>query len=68
MEAGQIFNGYILDKQLGRGGMAEVWAAREGEKNQAVALKILLTEFVNNAAVKDRFEREARLTLLSGAR
>src|SRR3979411_1319437 len=46
---------YRLDELLGRGGMAEVWAATDTELGRRVALK-LLAPSADNA----RFEREAR--------
>lgn len=67
MEAGQIIDGYVFEKQLGRGGMAEVWAAREVGSTESFAIKILLPEFVHNNSIKQRFEREARLTLITEA-
>lgn len=68
MEAGQTIDGYVFEKQLGRGGMAEVWAARETGSKESVAVKILLPEFVNNNSIRQRFEREAKLTLITEAR
>lgn len=46
---------YRLDKVLGRGGMSEVWRAKDLELGRMVALKLLGPD-----ADRARFEREAR--------
>src|SRR5664279_3551033 len=46
---------YRLEKQLGHGGMSEVWAATDTELERRVALKLLAPD-----ADTARFEREAR--------
>jgi len=54
---------YEIRELLGRGGMGEVWSARETATGREVAIKILVPTAVddgNDAAVA-RFQREARL-------
>jgi serine/threonine-protein kinase len=46
---------FELERLLGRGGMSEVWLARDHELERAVAVKLLL-----GAGTVPRFEREAR--------
>jgi serine/threonine protein kinase len=46
---------YRLDERIATGGMAEVWAAYDGELDRPVALKLLL-----RSADPARFSREAR--------
>jgi TolB-like protein/tetratricopeptide (TPR) repeat protein len=50
---------YVIERELGRGGMATVYLARDLKHSRPVALKILLPEL---AAVlgPDRFQREIR--------
>src|SRR6266699_957827 len=45
---------YEIVSQLGKGGMGEVWRARDPRLNREVAIKVSAQQFT------DRFEREAR--------
>jgi len=40
--------------------MGEVWKARDTRLDRSVAIKVLPAEFVQNAQLKSRFEREAK--------
>src|SRR5512145_1103442 len=52
---------YTLERELGRGGMATVWLARDLKHDRAVALKVLRPE-VAQALGPERFLREIELT------
>src|SRR5581483_5532761 len=52
---------YEVERELGRGGMAIVYKAREIELDRTVALKVLPPELGPVGSVADRFKREARL-------
>jgi serine/threonine protein kinase len=52
---------YEVERELGRGGMAIVYKAREIELDRQVALKVLPPELGPVGTVADRFKREARL-------
>ena len=52
---------YEVERELGRGGMAIVYQARETELDRMVALKVLPPELGPVGSVADRFKREARL-------
>ena len=52
---------YTVDRELGRGGMASVWLARDHRLDRPVAIKVLHPELAGAIGV-DRFLREIRLT------
>lgn len=51
---------YVLERELGRGGAAVVYLAREVELDRRVALKVLPPERAANTELRARFLREAR--------
>jgi serine/threonine-protein kinase len=52
---------YELDRQLGRGGAATVWLARDTLLERPVAVKILTEGLIEDRAWIARFKREARV-------
>ncbi len=55
-----VFNGrYQLHHRLGRGGMAEVYLARDQLLDRPVAVKVLFPEFATDPSFVERFRREA---------
>src|SRR6478752_4467834 len=56
-----VLNGrYELQRRVGRGGMAEVFRARDQLLDRVVAVKILFHEFAADPAFVARFRREAQ--------
>ncbi len=56
-----LANRYALERELGRGGMATVWLARDLRHERLVAVKVIHPELAGAIGV-DRFIREVRLT------
>src|SRR5215813_13596656 len=59
-EAGQQIQNYRIARQLGSGGMGEVYLADDIRLNRKVALKLLPPHFTVNPDRVRRFERESR--------
>lgn len=51
---------YELQRRVGRGGMAEVFLARDRLLDRPVAIKILFPEFATDPSFVERFKREAQ--------
>ncbi|MEO6587982.1 MAG: protein kinase [Pyrinomonadaceae bacterium] len=60
MLIGKQFGRYEIRKQIGVGGMGEVYLANDAELERDVAVKILSSEFSNDVERKNRFRQEAR--------
>jgi eukaryotic-like serine/threonine-protein kinase len=58
--AGALRDRYVLERELGRGGMATVFLAHDVKHDRPVALKVLLPELAASLG-PDRFQREIRL-------
>ena len=56
-----VFNGrYELLRRIARGGMADVYLARDASLDRQVAVKVLFPEFANDRSFVERFRREAK--------
>lgn len=60
----QMIGRFVVEYMLGRGGMGEVYKARDPENNRYVALKVLDTRSYDDPDVLKRFEREAKAALV----
>jgi len=58
---GQTVNGYEILNQVGQGGMATVYLARQQSMNRHAALKFLPSVFMHDDAYLQRFEREVKI-------
>src|SRR5215212_8253697 len=59
--ASSLAGRYVLERELGRGGMATVYLARDVRHDRSVALKVLHPELAATVG-PERFLREIRLT------
>jgi serine/threonine-protein kinase len=58
---GSLFAGrYEIIEKLGKGGMGEVYKARDSRLDRIVAIKVMPPTLASNAELRSRFEREAR--------
>ncbi|HET6509540.1 MAG TPA: protein kinase [Baekduia sp.] len=62
LSTGSEFAGCRIEGVLGRGGMGVIYRATELRLGRPVALKLIATEQASDPDVRERFEREARLT------
>ena len=62
LQAGTMVSHYEIIKQIGVGGMGEVYLARDTKLNRQVALKFLSSHFIPDEDFKKRFIREAEAT------
>src|SRR3954452_12570257 len=62
LDTGSEFAGCRIEGVLGRGGMGVIYRAPELRLGRPVALKLIATEQAADPDVRERFEREARLT------
>jgi serine/threonine-protein kinase len=56
---GQRFGDYVVEEQIGRGGMGVVFRARHVDSGEIVALKLMAPDLADNPAFRERFIREA---------
>ena len=56
---GESLGHYKIVRELGKGGMGQVFAAEDTRLKRQVALKILLPEVANDPDRRERFQREA---------
>ena len=52
---------YEIERELGRGGMAAVYLARDVSLNRKVAIKTMLPELISRPGMVQRFKREAQM-------
>jgi Tol biopolymer transport system component len=60
IDRGSRLGPYEISSRIGAGGMGEVWRATDTRLERSVAVKILPSEFAENAQLRMRFEREAK--------
>ena len=60
LSSGSRLGHYEVGDRLGKGGMGEVYRARDTKLNRDVALKVLPADLATDAERRMRFEREAQ--------
>ena len=58
---GQVVGGYLIDQELGAGGMGTVYRGSHIDTHRVVAIKALHPHLMDEPALVERFRREARL-------
>lgn len=58
MSAEPLGSRYLLDQQIGQGGMGVVWRGRDRTSGAVVAIKVLRPELAGNGTVVSRFVQE----------
>ncbi|MFE9583272.1 bifunctional serine/threonine-protein kinase/ABC transporter substrate-binding protein [Nocardia sp. NPDC006044] len=61
LRVGEVFAGYVIKRQLGRGGMGSVYLAQHPRLPRLTALKLLYPDLYADNEIRARFEREADL-------
>ncbi|MBM3660129.1 MAG: Stk1 family PASTA domain-containing Ser/Thr kinase [Actinobacteria bacterium] len=60
-QVGDVFaNRYEIERELARGGMADVYLATDRQLRRKVAVKVLFPEFARDPSFVERFRREAQ--------
>jgi serine/threonine protein kinase len=60
-DSGAVIGGFRIDALIGVGGMAVVYRAEQLSLERAVALKVLGSQFSDNAVFRTRFDRECKI-------
>ena len=56
---GHIINNYVIERELGDGGMGTVYFARHNRVDREVAIKVLHSNLFSNEGIRNRFKNEA---------
>ena len=60
LESGTMLGPYEILSPLGKGGMGEVYRARDHRLDRSVAIKVLRADLTEAPRLRERFEREAK--------
>ncbi len=62
LDIGATVGDYLLEEQIGRGGMGVVYRATQLSLGRAVAVKLITPRLADDPDYRERFKREARLS------
>ena len=62
IKQGAEFAGFKLEKELGAGGMGQVWLAYQESMDRKVAVKFLFPHLVNDPTFLERFQKEIKIS------
>ncbi|MBT8467607.1 MAG: protein kinase, partial [Deltaproteobacteria bacterium] len=57
-----IANRFVIERQIGSGGMGTVYAAKQAGLERSVAIKVITPDDAAKPMARRRFEREARVS------
>ena len=60
LRPGEVVGSYVIERELGRGGMGHVYLANDRDLNRKVAIKALAPRLVRDETQRERLRREAR--------
>jgi serine/threonine protein kinase len=60
LRPGSRIGKYVLEQQIGHGGMAVVFRARDDQLGRLVALKIMASSLASDTEFRERFVRESK--------
>lgn len=58
--AGRVLGNFVVEREIGRGGMGVVWLARQSSLDRPAVLKKLRRDLSDTPELDERFQREAR--------
>src|SRR5690242_13154669 len=61
VERERSLGGYVIEKEISRGGMGVVYLARDEAVGRSVALKVIAPALAADRGFRERFRRESRL-------
>ena len=60
VDIGDVIRDYQVIEHIGRGGMADVWSARDGKLSRMVAIKTIAHGLSSDSDPVDMFKQEAK--------